>query len=149
MFGQGGGGGCQASVLHPTPVKLHTLQPFSWPDSPDKVRIVCQQAVMSGMLRASPPSPPEPCVSVHHPSCRLSKLSELNVSLQDWCHFPFLHVSKFVFFCFRTVGPRMVANLNVFFWGGRGCSACRWRKNCGKKSIGSYPADGAALDSDS
>lgn len=30
--------------------KLCTLQPFTWPSSQDKVRIVCQRVVMPGML---------------------------------------------------------------------------------------------------
>lgn len=39
----------------PSVGKLYTLQPFSWPGSLDKVRIVCQQAVMPGMLSAGSP----------------------------------------------------------------------------------------------
>lgn len=43
----------------PSVGKLYTLQPFSWLGSLDKVRIVCQQAVMPGMLSAG-----SPCVRV-------------------------------------------------------------------------------------
>lgn len=54
MFGweQRGGSGW---ALPPSVGKLYTLQPFSWPGSLDKVRIVCQQAVMPGMLSAGSP----------------------------------------------------------------------------------------------
>lgn len=34
----------------PSVGKLCTLQPFTWPSSQDKVRIVCQRVVMPGML---------------------------------------------------------------------------------------------------
>lgn len=39
-------------ALPPSVGKLHTLQLFSWLSSLDKVRIVCQWAVMPGMLSA-------------------------------------------------------------------------------------------------
>lgn len=48
-WGQRGGLGW---ALPPSLGKLYTLQPFSWLGSLDKVRIVCQQAVMPGMLSA-------------------------------------------------------------------------------------------------
>lgn len=113
MFGRGGGGWRwggergSGSVLHPSPLRLHTLQPFSRPGSLDKVRIVCQQAVMSGMLRASPPPhPPQPCVSIHHPSCCLSKLfhcqsaSALTFHSRICVEFTFLPVLNYLFFLF-------------------------------------------------
>lgn len=48
-WGQRGGLGW---ALPPSLGKLYTLQLFSWLGSLDKVRIVCQQAVMPGMLSA-------------------------------------------------------------------------------------------------
>lgn len=62
MLGWGQSGG-SALALPLSVGKLYTLQPFSWPGSLDKVRIVCQRAVMPGMLSAGSPCV---CVSVSH-----------------------------------------------------------------------------------
>lgn len=59
-------------ALPPSVGKLYTLQPFSWPSSLDKVRIVCQRAVMPGMLSAGSPCV---CVSVSHTLFCLSSSS--------------------------------------------------------------------------
>lgn len=62
VFGRGQSGG-SVRALHPSVGKLYTLQPFTWPGSLDKVRIVCQWAVMPGMLSAGS-LPPPLCVRV-------------------------------------------------------------------------------------
>lgn len=55
-------------ALPPSVGKLYTLQPFSWLRSLDKVRIVCQRAVMPGMLSAG-----SPCVRVSLALLRLQQ----------------------------------------------------------------------------
>lgn len=54
VLGRGESGGL-GRALPPSVGKLDTLQSFSWPSSLDKVRIVCQRAVMPGMLSAGSP----------------------------------------------------------------------------------------------
>lgn len=75
LLGQGGEG----IRLHPSPVQPHTLQPLSWAGWLDKVRIVCQQAVMSGMLRA--PEPPPPRTMCERPSSFVLPLHVVTVSV--------------------------------------------------------------------